>query len=192
MYSTKLIIVMGLCVGGIGAQNASFQDLLDLLNTTLKIYVYATSYLMYRLPNEVTCLYYSKLDLQEMFFRVDVNYNVGSQRYSKEVTGVLRNDTPTGDPVMQPYSWPGPFPFAPRHLKYYDKKNHCGVFLLNVTGQTHCELHIWETGIKKEDNFYSVRKICLRSYNIFCGGEKPMVIMYTSNCDTNETGYGSY
>ncbi|XP_037280875.1 uncharacterized protein LOC119174158 isoform X1 [Rhipicephalus microplus] len=182
MYNVALLILIIFCLDDTQAQNASYRDLLHLLNTTSRIYVYYTSYMMYKNNDALTCLYYLKDVLTETFFRVDLNYNRYDERFSREVTGILGNDT-KGDPFMQPFSWPGPWPPMPKVLKYYDSRHHCGVFLLQVAGTMQCELHIWEGDIiKKEQYFYNIKKTCITFYNKICGGEKPTVTMYTTNC----------
>ncbi|XP_075752203.1 uncharacterized protein LOC119174158 isoform X3 [Rhipicephalus microplus] len=106
MYNVALLILIIFCLDDTQAQNASYRDLLHLLNTTSRIYVYYTSYMMYKNNDALTCLYYLKDVLTETFFRVDLNYNRYDERFSREVTGILGNDT-KGDPFMQPFSWPG-------------------------------------------------------------------------------------
>uniref|UniRef100_A0A224YCP2 Lipocalin n=1 Tax=Rhipicephalus zambeziensis TaxID=60191 RepID=A0A224YCP2_9ACAR len=182
MCNVTLLIVIVLCIGKIGAQNASFQDLLYLINTT-RTYVYASSYLTYISGDALTCISYLMRYLTPTFLRGELCYNVGDRGSSREIFGELGNKSNTNEPFMKPYFWPGVSTTAPKYLKYYDNESHCGVFEITMDGKRHCELHVRNDSINKKDPFNILNTSCLTSYNEICEERKPLVILYSDICD---------
>ncbi|XP_075551235.1 uncharacterized protein LOC142584832 isoform X4 [Dermacentor variabilis] len=182
MYRAKLLIIVALFVARVESGPATFEDLLDLINTTSSIYVYASTYATYMYDNPVTCMFYRKKDLSDTHFEFGLRYKADWRTYDYPVRAKLGDDPVVGGPYMEPNFWPEQSEPARKTLVAYIREQHCGVFTLPRKGKNHCELHLWEDAIIKEDRYHHVDFTCLKYFQAWCGYHWPTIITYTLTC----------
>ncbi|XP_075551238.1 uncharacterized protein LOC142584832 isoform X7 [Dermacentor variabilis] len=152
MYRAKLLIIVALFVARVESGPATFEDLLDLINTTSSIYVYASTYATYMYDNPVTCMFYRKKDLSDTHFEFGLRYKADWRTYDYPVRAKLGDDPVVGGPYMEPNFWPDDRNFTTRRkensisrdieqseparktLVAYIREQHCGVFTLPRKG----------------------------------------------------------
>ncbi|XP_075551237.1 uncharacterized protein LOC142584832 isoform X6 [Dermacentor variabilis] len=173
MYRAKLLIIVALFVARVESGPATFEDLLDLINTTSSIYVYASTYATYMYDNPVTCMFYRKKDLSDTHFEFGLRYKADWRTYDYPVRAKLGDDPVVGGPYMEPNFWPDDRNFTTRR-----KENS----ISRDIGKNHCELHLWEDAIIKEDRYHHVDFTCLKYFQAWCGYHWPTIITYTLTC----------
>nr|XP_054922332.1 uncharacterized protein LOC126522249 isoform X2 [Dermacentor andersoni] len=203
MYRAKLLIIVALFVGTVESGPATFEDLIDLINTTSSIYVYASTYATYMYDNPVTCMFYRKKDLSDTHFEFRLRYRADWRTFDYSVHAKLGDDPEVGGPYMEPNFWPDDANFTTRQkensvsggieseparktLVAYIREQHCGVFTLPRKGKNHCELHLWEEAIIKDGLYHHVDFTCLKYFQARCGYRWPTVITYTLTCHNSE------
>ncbi|XP_075551239.1 uncharacterized protein LOC142584832 isoform X8 [Dermacentor variabilis] len=143
---------------------------------------------------------YVKKDLSDTHFEFGLRYKADWRTYDYPVRAKLGDDPVVGGPYMEPNFWPDDRNFTTRRkensisrdieqseparktLVAYIREQHCGVFTLPRKGKNHCELHLWEDAIIKEDRYHHVDFTCLKYFQAWCGYHWPTIITYTLTC----------
>uniref|UniRef100_A0A131Z6Q5 Lipocalin n=1 Tax=Rhipicephalus appendiculatus TaxID=34631 RepID=A0A131Z6Q5_RHIAP len=162
---------------------AAFSDLLYMLNTSQKIYIFARTARDYKTFNKQEYTYYTKVSLNETDYEFNLFVPPHSRRNRRnadnmtELGGVrpfrlhakLGNNTEKPafpGPYMKVENWPGK-PNLTKILWQYSYTGQCGIFFFWLYGQRYCELDIREEGLpgpKTHDIYHE----CQTMYRYTC------------------------
>uniref|UniRef100_L7LQY0 Putative salivary lipocalin n=1 Tax=Rhipicephalus pulchellus TaxID=72859 RepID=L7LQY0_RHIPC len=162
---------------------AAFSDLLNMLNTTQRIYIFARRAVHYKAFDTEAYTYYTKIALNEtdyMFKLVIPSRDRTNWRRASDDTGrsrpiiynlhaKLANCTETqvpAGPCMQVPNWPG-LDNVTKVLWQYDYQGQCGIFLFWKYDRRYCELHIREEGLPGPHT-HDIYHVCQTLYRYTC------------------------
>uniref|UniRef100_A0A131YNR9 Lipocalin n=1 Tax=Rhipicephalus appendiculatus TaxID=34631 RepID=A0A131YNR9_RHIAP len=169
--------------GYVDEHYAAFSDLLYMLNTTQKIYIFARTAADYKAFDKEAYTYYTKIDLNETDYmfklvipprdrirwrRASNDIGIGKP-YNYKLHAKLDNCTQTqvpAGPCMKVPNWPGLYNVT-KVLWRYDYQGECAVFFFWKDDRRYCELHIREEGLPGPKT-HDIYHVCQTLYRYTC------------------------
>uniref|UniRef100_A0A131YPW4 Lipocalin n=1 Tax=Rhipicephalus appendiculatus TaxID=34631 RepID=A0A131YPW4_RHIAP len=173
---------------------AAFSDLLYMLNTTQKIYIFARRAVHYKAFDTEAYTYYKKIALNETDYnftlvippRDRTNWRRSSNDNGTEKGNVynlhakLANCTETSPvpagPCMQVPNWPGLYNVT-KVLWRYAYQGQCAIFFFWKYDHRYCELHIREEGLPGPHT-HDIYHVCQTLYRYTCEYNSSVPVSY--------------
>ncbi|XP_049529196.1 uncharacterized protein LOC119462752 isoform X2 [Dermacentor silvarum] len=180
MNNVALGIVAGLCLLALPRyivcpfHNVIFNDLLLMLNTTLKIYIYSLD------TASKPCPYYVQDFLNTTYYVFNLTTEDKCQPYTRTLSADLGNDTQAELPYMDIKNWEGNETLR-KLLKYYNDEEKCGVVWYRRNGTSHYELHVRENKfliMNGKKVFYN----CFSVYSAYISQLNSLTLECTHGC----------